>query len=56
MVASMAWSVDDGGGAGGGAGLVLPVISKPLQNRRSDERSDPNFAVMLQCVARHALT
>ena len=30
MVASMAWSVDDGGGAGGGARLVLPVISKTV--------------------------
>ena len=39
MVASMAWSVDDGGGAGGGAGLVLPVISKPLQT--VDPTSDP---------------
>ena len=30
MVASMAWSVDEGGGAGGGARLVLPVISKTV--------------------------
>ena len=29
MVASMAWSVDEGGGAGG-ARLVLPVISKTV--------------------------
>jgi len=44
MVCSIAWSVDDGGGAGGGAGLVLrPVISRKAFVQTVDPKEAPSW-------------